>query len=216
MKNYQWTVAGLELEFVEAFDSIVRLLRTGKDFEPDTLERWADICGQGGTIVDVGCYTGLFSIIAAKKGCDVVAFEPMRRIFDRCLENFGINGVEVDLRYACATDRDGPTEIKFNPRVPFLTSGASLVRPSGGIESTRHKIEGVTIDSLELEQCTAIKIDVERGEPMVLAGAAATIQRCRPALLVEVLGPKEGRAINVPGYVRAEVLDERNWLMLPA
>lgn len=216
MKNYAWTVAGLQLEFIEADDSIIRLLHTGKDFEPDTVERWGEICDQGGTVVDVGCYTGLFSIIAARLGCHVIAFEPMRKNYERCLENFQINKVVVDLRYACATDKDGPAEIKFNPRVPFLTSGASLVRPSGGVESKRHQVTGVTIDSLELEQCTAIKIDVERGEPLVLAGARETIARCKPALLVEVLGPHEGREIKVAGYRRAEVLDERNWLMRPA
>jgi len=215
MKNYAWTVAGLPLEFVDADDSIIRLLHTGKDFEPNTVEKWGEICDTGGTVVDVGCYTGLFSIIAARLGCHVIAFEPMRKNFERCLENFHINGVVVDIRYACASDRDGPTEIKFNPRVPFLTSGASLIRPSGGMESRAHQVMGATIDSLGLTQCTAIKIDVERGEPMVLAGARETIRRCKPVLLVEVLGPSEGELIKVPGYRVADVLDERNWLMLP-
>lgn len=217
MKRFSWNIAGIQIELIEEADSIVRLLRTvGGEFEPETLARWTEVCKAGGTVVDVGCYTGLFSILAARRGCQVIAFEPMRPNFERCLENFEINGVEVDLRHQCASDRSGPAEIKFNPRVPFLTSGASLVRPSGGRESEAFAIDGVAIDDLELEQCTAIKIDVERGEPAVLAGARETIRRCRPVLFVEVLGPAEGRAIRVEGYRVAEVLDQRNWIMRPA
>lgn len=217
MKFYRWRIGVLHVDLIEAGDSIVRLLRSGCDFERDTLLTWIKLCGIDGTVVDVGCYTGVFSILAAKLGRDVIAFEPMRENHERCRENFILNGVVVDLRYACAADRDGPIELKFNPKVPGLTSGASLIRPSGGRESAPHPSQGVTIDSLGLDDCTAIKIDVERGEPIVLKGAQQTLERCCPALLVEVLGAAEGKAIReaVPGYQVAAVLDQRNWLMLP-
>ena len=42
-----------------------------------------------------------------------------------------------------------------------------------------------TIDALNLSRCRLIKIDVQGMEGRVLAGAAATIARCRPAMLVE-------------------------------
>lgn len=219
MSLYRWVIEGHAVDLVEQDDSIVAHLRRGQTFEPDSLRTWIALTANGGTVVDVGCYTGLFSILAAKQGCDVVAFEPMRKNFERCVENFRENGVTVDIRYAAATDTPGQAEIRFNPRVSWLTSGASLIRPSGGRpgEQSPHMVDGITIDSLGLEQCTAIKIDVERGEPLVLAGARETLERCRPALLVEVLGPDEGKAVKaaVTGYEVAEVIDQRNWLMLP-
>jgi FkbM family methyltransferase len=215
MNVFRWSVAGMSFDLIEDQDSIVKLLRRGQEFEPATLQRWADYCREGGTVVDVGCYTGIFSMIAARLGCRVLAFEPMPANYRRCVENFALNGVEVELEQKCVNATAGPTVIKFNPRVPFLTSGASLVRPSGGKESQDLEVEGVTIDSLGLEQCAAIKIDVERGEAAVLAGAKETIDRCKPALFVEVLGPAEGREIWVDGYGLAAVLDDRNWLMLP-
>lgn len=215
MSLFTWKVAGFEFDLIDTDDSIVTLLRRGQQFEPVTLRCWAEYCSQGGNVLDVGCYTGIFSMIAARLGCNVTAFEPMPKNYQRCLDNFKNNNVDVDLRNQCVTEVSGPAVIKFNPEVRFLTAGASLLRPSGGGTSRDHKIDGVTIDGLGLDQCTAIKIDVERGEPAVLAGAKETIRRCKPALFVEVLGPEEGQKIHVDGYAVAEVMDERNWLMLP-
>lgn len=207
-------------DLLEQDDSIVSLVKSGIPFEPETLAEWLLLTAQGGTVVDVGCYTGLFSIIAARN-CDVIAFEPMPKNHARCLENFGVNAVDVDLRHACATNKDGPTELKYNPAVQFLTSGASLLYPSGGSESTPYRIDGVTIDSLDLDECLAIKMDVERGEPLVLEGARDTLRRCKPMLFVEVLGPEEGRAVmaaiqdTCARYIHAKTLDDRNWVLTP-
>lgn len=207
-------------ELIESGDIICRQIRAGQKFETKTLEKWAEIC-IGGVVIDVGCYSGLFSIIAAKRRCEVIAFEAMENHVARCLENFRRNSVTVDLRHACATDRDGMTEIRFNPKVPGLTSGASMIRPSGGrntpSENVAVAVQGMTIDGLGLKQCTAMKIDVERGEPMVLAGARQTLERCRPVLIVEVLGEAEKRAVRacLPDYEVAEEMDVRNWLMVP-
>lgn len=216
MNTYACTLAGQSLLLIATDDSIVRRLQGGLDFEPRSLEKWSEICAAGGTVIDVGAYTGLFSIIAAKRGCRVIAFEPMRPHYERCLKNFDLNEVGVDLRYACASDAPGVVDLKYNPRVPFLTSGASLAWLNGAQQPSVHRVNAITIDSLDVEECCAIKIDVERAEPLVLAGARETIDRCQPALLVEVLGEQEAKAIDVPGYEVAAVLDQRNWLMLPA
>lgn len=212
---------GVQVDMVEQDDAICMHLRAGKTYEPQTLARWSAMCRDGGVVVDVGAYTGLFSIIAARQGCEVIAFEPMAAHVERCGHNFRRNGVQVDLRHACASDRTGVAAIKFNPKVPFLTSGASLVRPSGGTaaadESRSFDIAAVAIDDLQLETCRAIKIDVERGEPIVLAGARKTLARCRPTLLVEVLGESEKAVIRetLPDYRVEAELDGRNWLMVP-
>lgn len=219
--TYAIKVGDITVELVAQSDVIVQTLRKGEGFEGTTLLRWVDICSRGGTVLDIGAYSGLFSIIAAKLGCDVIAFEPMPTHVERCKENFDINSVKVDIRHVCITNKVGPSRILYNPRVPFLTSGASLIRPSGGngsrAESQPLPVDGITIDSLELPQCTAIKIDVERGEPLVLAGAKETLARCKPSMIVEVLGQMEKEDVQkaVIGYYVAEEMDIRNWLMLP-
>ncbi|MER8747496.1 FkbM family methyltransferase [Mesorhizobium sp. M1004] len=204
---------------IEQDDWICLENRSG--YEVESLVRWAGICAVGGTAIDVGAYTGLFSIIAAKQGCRVIAFEPMPTHVARCRDNFRLNNVEVELHNACVSDAVGEAVIKFNPNVPYLTYGASLIRSTNGSgagnESKPLNVHSITIDSLGLDQCTAIKIDVERAEPMVLAGARNTLERLKPVLLVEVIGEEEKAAVRtaVPDYDVAAEMDIWNWLMVP-
>jgi FkbM family methyltransferase len=211
------TAGGIEARLISFGDVICKQISVGQRFEPDTLERWIDLCGRGGTVLDIGAYTGLFSILAAKCGCAVTAIEPMPKHVERCRENFGINGVKAELITAAASDCSGKTVIKFNPKVPGLTSGASLIRPSGGRESRPIDVAAIAVDDLHLSDVVAMKIDVERGEPVVLAGARETIGRYKPAIVIEVLGPQEKEAVRgaVQGYFVAAEMDGRNWLMLP-
>ncbi|MES2549894.1 MAG: FkbM family methyltransferase, partial [Pseudomonadota bacterium] len=44
----------------------------------------------------------------------------------------------------------------------------------------------ITLDSLDLPRCDMIKVDTEGFEDRVVAGALATLARCRPVLYVEV------------------------------
>lgn len=194
-------------------DRIAGSLKDRGPFEPQTLQTWAIMCAQGGTVIDVGAYTGLFSIAARKLGAKVIAFEPMPKNRARFKENCRFNKVDDHVNSEAVSDQCGPAAIKFNP-IPY-TSGASLVRKSGSVQP----VDLLTIDSLELQSVRAIKIDVERAEPRVLCGARETLQRCRPELLVEVLGDSEGQAVlealDGLGYRHAATLDVRNWHLMP-
>ena len=213
------TIAGVRL--IAEGDRIVSSVRNGEPFEPASLARWSEICSSGGTVLDVGAYTGLFAIIAAKRGCRVKAFEPLFANVLRCRENAEENAAEIQVIHAAMTDAVGPVEFNHNASVKGLTSGGSLLEPSGmgvGARSVSRKVRGLSIDSLELEQVTAIKIDVERAEPLVLKGALETLARCQPMLLVEVLGPNENYAVKkvLNGHYReAEHLDGRNVVFEP-
>jgi hypothetical protein len=79
------------------------------------------------------------------------------------------------------------------------------------------RVPVVTVDLLDLHNVTAMKIDVERSEPQVLAGARKTIERCKPAIILEVLDDERRKAVRaaLPGYVVAYEMDERYWLLMP-
>src|SRR5688500_13427209 len=74
------------------------------------------------------------------------------------------------------SDRGGTARI-----TPHLDNmGASQISEYGEIE-----IPCVPLDYLMFDDVTLIKIDVEWHEPFVLRGAAATIQRNKPLILIE-------------------------------
>lgn len=185
-------------------------------FEPESLPVWAELCSnEGARVIDVGAYTGLYSLVARKAGARVTAFEPLERNRKRFLENAALNGFgDLTVNDEAVSDVVGTTRITTNLRAQGLSSGSSIVKVVG---ADHVPVRTVTIDSLGLKKLTAMKIDVERAEPLVLRGARETLARCRPTLLVEVLGDTEAQAVRaaITGYEVAKVLDRRNWLMLP-
>lgn len=206
-------------------DRICRHMANGASFEPDTLAAWGALClaNKGRVMVDVGAYSGLFTIAAAVLDCWVHAFEPMPDNKKRIEANLMLNGGlclrnRVKLHHLALSDADGETVIHYNPAVVGMTSGASLVNAKLGKQPIKElPVKVRTLDSFNLEDVAAIKIDVERAEPNVLRGARETLARCKPTLFVEVLGEAEESAVlaAVEGYEVAQRLDERNWLMVP-
>lgn len=186
-------------------------------FERTSLAVWAEWCLKGGTVIDVGGYTGLYSIAAAKLGCSVVAFEPNPDCAERFNENAKRNRVRGAIRIteAAASDRNSQGFLVYNKAMYDLTSGGSL----HGEKGYKLSVALMKIDLLRLEGVTAIKIDAERHEPQVLAGARETIARNRPHLLVEVLDGSVGRAVMgfaaEMNYELASVVDDRNWILSP-
>lgn len=203
-------VGDVDVKLIETFDRVAARVRRGEQYEPKTLDRWAALCGIGGTVIDVGAYTGLFTIAARLMGNKTVAVEPMPTCVQRFKENCRRNGVMTAVVQAAASDENSMAAMHFSGVI--LTSGASmspLPKEAGSIN-----VQTVTIDSMNLEEVSAIKIDAERAEARVLRGAALTLSRCRPKLLVEVLDESSARAVRaaVPEYRLVEQL-ERNWYM---
>lgn len=216
-KVMEFEVGPVTVKLIEEGDRICDHINQGKTFEPDSLPAWAEMCRKGkcgSTVIDVGGYTGLFSIAAALLGCRVICIEPMPLNAARIIENCRLNGVTIELHQAVAADSPGQTILTYNPQVKGMTSGASLIKKVGG----KLPVKAITIDSLKVDPI-AIKIDVERGEPLVLAGAGKTIQKSRPSMLVEVLDDERANMVNslmhFHKYKTKQVIDERNWLLIP-
>lgn len=167
------------VHLIESQDMVLRHQRnTRKPFEAESITAWRAAAEAGGVMLDIGAYTGLYSLVAAQAGATAIALEPNPAVFARLMENIAANGVSVDARNLAASDRYGVMALQANPRVP-LTSGGRLVPGEG--------VQVVTIDGLGLSGVGAIKIDTEGHECAVLRGAMATIERDKPMIITEAL-----------------------------
>lgn len=182
-------------------------------FEVQSLAAWATMFAAGDVVYDVGAYTGIYSLAAAKLGAYPEAFEPLTDVSDRLALNATINNVQIRIHRCAVGDESGEAEISFNPAVP-LTSGASLA--SGNIAQASVRV--VRLDDIANIKVAAIKIDVERAEDQVLRGAMQMIEACKPQLLIEALGNDERLNVKrlLPGYRELALLDGRNMRMVPA
>lgn len=193
-------------------DRIVLGIKTKKPFEPETLEEWAKACEEGGNVLDVGAYSGLFSIAAAKLGASPIAIEPMPDLVKRIKKNAARNNVAFEVIEAAAGEEAGNVRLGFNDKV-HLTSGASIYRKSGG----SHVVRMMKLDSLKVSRLAAIKIDVERYEVEVLKGAMNIIAKHKPILIIEVLEESARTAVEkmLPRYRSRGMFDTRNVILEP-
>lgn len=139
----------------------------------------------GDVVLDVGANIGTHAIPftkAAGATGQVIAFEPQRIAFQMLCGNVALNGLTtVQCRQAGVGDRPGRIG------VPVLAPDESrnFAAVALGGETGGEEVELVTIDSLGLEACRLIKIDVEGMEAAVIKGARSTIDAHRPLLFVE-------------------------------
>lgn len=170
-----------------AGDSVVRASRTrwAGRFEPESMDMWREAVRPGTVALDVGAYTGIYTVAAAQEGAhEVVAVEPNPVAADRLRHNVRANGVEGSVRVhqAAAGRREEAGRLDLGGR-PQLTSAATVVVPDdGGVE-----VLDVDLMYWSPAPVSAIKVDVEGMELEVLAGALDTLHQHHPFLLVEAL-----------------------------
>ncbi len=211
-------------------------------YEPSTAAAMLALCERcdpGFVVFDVGANMGLYGEFAAAMFSPsmVHAFEPTPASA-AVAERIGRrNGLALTVHEVAVSDRVGSAELYLSP---VSDASNSLVE---GFRQTdqRVAVDTVTVDDV-VERTGAhpdiIKIDVETHERAVLDGARGTIERDRPALIIEVLrrkGRDHGEEISEffagLGYsgfelaaeptwvghtvVRGSGTVDRDWLMLP-
>lgn len=182
--------------------------RTYPRVEPE-LARVAEFVPRGGTAVDVGAWFGPWTSRLRKLADHVVAIEPNAQLA-RCIKSAF---PDVEVVEAAVSDRAGSAELFLPDGGPAV--GTSSLEYGEGRSVT---VRLVSIDSLGLSGVSFIKVDVEGHELPALRGAAETIRRDRPLLLVEVeerIQPAEPIVdlLGEWGY-RGFVLPEQRWIPL--
>ena len=165
--------------------------------EVETLN-WIDGFEPKSTFFDVGANVGSYTLYAAARNHEVVAFEPSDANWGRLRENVGLNGLQDRVRifgYALA-DFDGK-DLQHLGR-----------KSHGGVGSAEHSIGRKVVRNGEPasyggeQENTAVrtmdsvcaelgiwpdylKIDTDGAEPRIIAGATEALKRCK-SLVVEI------------------------------
>ncbi len=152
-------------------------------FEAGPIGRLRAYVPEGGFVIDVGANVGFFTERFARwVGAEgrVLALEPEARNHAELCRRLAAKRLaeRVDARRAVADAASGTAHLVINPDHP----GDHRIGEAG------EPVAALAIDELVPSGCrvSLIKIDVQGAELRVLAGAAGTIARDRPALFVEL------------------------------
>lgn len=152
----------------------------------------------GAVFFDVGAHIGLYSALVsaifANKGVRTFAFEPTpdTAAIARRLGRYNELGFEVV--QAALSGAPGTATLYVSDMVETANSLHARHRNHASTVT----VEVDTLDAFATRRRvdpTVIKIDVEGSEPEVLAGAFATIDRRRSAIVCEIAGERSARAI---------------------
>lgn len=134
----------------------------------------------GELFVDCGANVGFFSLLAASRGAEVIAFEPNPPTHAQLMRNAAMNGFAVDARCIALGERPGTTFLELDQRG---NSGAAHLSDTG--EAT----VAVELDTLDNQLAgrvpRLVKIDVEGAEILLLRGATEVL-RAGPPIIMEV------------------------------
>lgn len=174
---------------------ITRCLEVYGEFSRGEWQLLEQVIRPGMVVVEVGANIGAHTVAMAK-ACHpgaLFAFEPQRRVFQILCANLALNDVENVVAYpdACGAEAGVATAPSIDYSADGNFGGVSLM----GADRSGEPVRVITLDSLELQSCGLLKVDVEGFELEVLIGAAATIARCRPVLYVENDRPKHQRGL---------------------
>jgi len=176
-------------------------------WEPEVVEIFAREWVAGRNAIDAGANLGLHSIALAKlaaRGAKVYAIEPHPEVFPLTRANCRRFAAVTCIK-AAASDRLRTVSM------PRLRRGgnAAIATVSDAAAAGCHAVRAVTIDSLGLTNVGFIKIDTEGHELACLRGAAETIRRDRPTLLVEICGGHDLQTASpkVAATIRASIAE---------
>jgi FkbM family methyltransferase len=169
--------------------SIIGSIRTaGGEYDPGLTAALEAVVGDDWVCLDIGANIGPISLTLGElcpQG-EVHAFEPVPVTYEYLQRNLARAGTaNLHAHNLALLDRRDEVIIHYNPDF----SGGAFI--SGHLEhGEASTVEATTLDewvaSTGLDRLDLIKLDVEGSELTVLSGAAETLRRFRPAMIVEL------------------------------
>lgn len=165
---------------------IGRGLKKYGEFSEGEVALFSQLLRPGDLVVEAGANFGAHTLALAKMVGErgyVMAFEPQRLVYQAMVANVALNSLtNVMAMHAGLGAYPGTIRIPvLNPAKGHNFGGFNIINS----HDTGEEVPVRTADSLNLNRCRLIKVDVEGMECEVLEGARNTIARLRPVLYVE-------------------------------
>jgi len=217
----------LELNYYSNFeDTLNQLARINfETWEYHSREVFFELSKSADLILDVGAYSGLYSLIGARASSTsrIFAFEPNPAMRAVLHQNVELNGFakRITIEEFALSDRRGSSALTVggDSSMAMLNSISGLDEQSNGSEIT---VKLATLDDYDFVASSILmKVDIEGSEIAFLRGALRTIKSFKPTILMEALTDVEldlqsdflkKLGYGVPVCLGVDTGDERNYL----
>jgi FkbM family methyltransferase len=199
---------GLRVRFGPS--TLSRVIKPSEGLIEDTI---LGLLEPGKVFYDVGANIGWYSLLAARAGARVIAFEPGEENIRLLRQNAISNDLDVTIVECAVSDQDG--------YATFLEKGSLMGRldkdddPAQAERRQRHghhvsatrEVPVVSLDAWDGPAPSVVKLDVEGGEIGALRGMTRLLTAVRPTLIVELHGTREAvlDALDEHGYAHRPI-----------
>jgi FkbM family methyltransferase len=191
MKNHHeiniTTKRGYSLNCIEG-DTITKAIQANGEYDTNTLDSLADILGKirPNISLDVGANIGNHAVLIAKYSEKLIAFEPVKFVYDLLQSNLSQNCPANTLAVNKGLSNEHAIREIF---VPDYNLGCSSLEAQVGV-GEMFNIELIVGDDWISKNCVGksidfIKMDIEGHEAAALIGMSDTIVANQPLLLLE-------------------------------
>ena len=158
-------------------------------FEPQMVKLFECLVSKNDHALDVGANIGCTSILFGELCKRVYSFEPSPTTFGFLGKNVassGLTNIEIH-NYALGAET-GESTITFSPNDRSGAFISNLTKAAAGHTTEKIRIRRMddVVDELSVRPVDFIKIDVEGFEKHVIDGAAKTIDRFKPIVVLEL------------------------------
>jgi FkbM family methyltransferase len=135
-----------------------------------------------GLCIQAGGHVGLWPLNLAESFDRVLTYEPDPALFE-CLKRNTAKAPNITAERFALGASSGTAKLRTDKK-----AGSWAIDPAGTVEATVVTIDAM-LEARGWPRCDAIVLDIEGYEVEALKGAAETLERFRPVLHVEELGP---------------------------
>ena len=180
-------------------------------YEPQLQSALRELIPAGAVIFDVGANIGYVSLLLAKAAGEagkIFAFEALPSNVEQLQRNLALNGMEGRVTVIASAVTQAPGPVRF---LVHASGGMGKAAGSAGRDDNYESevtVPGISLDEFVYGQGNpppqAVKMDIEGGEVLALAGMPRLLAEARPRMLMELHGPESSRVawetLSAAGY----------------